>query len=171
MASPLPCKKAGTNVIGKTGGDIGYGGLNAVGSVVQTWSNNRAGLNTDGDPYNTQSAPTNLGLANVVLGSETVSYDASTHMLTMTGALDVDGTVYLISDSAAIDLNGRFGPTMFVGFTGGTAGSYADQRITSFSLIGTTVPESRPLALLCIGIAAVVLVRRKQRLIQQTVRF
>ena len=89
-------QKGGTNVIGKTGGDIGYGRLNAVGSVVQTWSNNRAGLNTDGDPYNTQSAPTNLGLANVVLGSETVSYDASTHMLTMTGALDVDGTVYLV---------------------------------------------------------------------------
>ena len=47
----LVLQNGGPNVIGGAGGNIGYSGLNGVGSVVQSYFNNTAGLNTDGDAY------------------------------------------------------------------------------------------------------------------------
>ena len=57
----LALQSAGTNALGYTGGNIGYGGINGVvGSIIQTWSNNTVGLNVDGNPYDTKSAPLSL---------------------------------------------------------------------------------------------------------------
>ena len=139
----LVLQNQGTNnVVGSGGGDIGYTGLNGVGSIIQTWDNNKTGLNTDGNASNTKSAPTNLGAANLVMGTETVTYNALTHVLAMNGTLNVDGTLYSVSDNANIDLISQFGPSMYIGFTGGTGLSEADQRITSFNVAPVPIPAA-----------------------------
>lgn len=139
-------QNAGNAVVGGNGGNIGYTGLRAVGSVIQTWGNNTAGINTDGNAYDTKAAPANLGSASLVTGSETVNYNVQSHVLSMSGTLIVDGVRYAISDSASINLATTFGSTFYAGFTGGTGGSYADERITSFSI--SPVPEPGTWALM-----------------------
>lgn len=136
----------GPNAIGdgSAGSYIGYYGLNGVGSVVQTWYNDTTGLNIDGNPSSSKKAPTLLGAAHRVTGSETVNYDAASHQLSMTGTLNVDGQLFPVSDSASIDLAAKFGPSMYLGFTGATGAAFADQRITRFSV--AVVPEPKPAA-------------------------
>lgn len=143
----------GTAALGAAGRDVGFTGLNAVGSVVQTWFNNAAGLNLIGEAFPTNGAPTYLGLAQLVTGSQTVRYDAAQQHLQMTGFLDVDGTVYNIADSAQIDLAAKFGAQMYAGFTGATGGASADQRITGFTVL-SAVPEPESYALWALGLVA-----------------
>lgn len=152
----------GTAAIGAAGGNVGYNGLSAVGSVVQTWYNNHVGLNIDGNAYNTKAAPTDLGHANLITGTEDVSYNATTNMLGMTGNFNIDGTHYLVNDSAMINLALKFGPSMNLGFTGATGGSYADERITSFSV--TAVPEPTSYAMLLAGLGLLGFMARRKRM-------
>lgn len=126
----------------EAGSNLAYVGLDGVGSVVQTWYNDRLGLNIDGNPLSSNPAPVPLGAAQLVTGSETVSYDAAAHRLSMSGTLNVDGKILPISDSVTIDLAAKFGPNMYLGFTGATGAAFAEQRISRFAL--TVVPEPRP---------------------------
>ena len=154
----------GTNVLGYAGGNVGYTHLNAVGSIIQTYYNNTAGLNIDGNAYNTKSANLNLGGASLVTGTEVVTYDAMTHMLHMTGTLNVDGSLHNISDSKVINLEAKFGDTVFMGFTGATGDNYADERITSFSVQSTpAVPEPETYAMLLTGLASMGFVARRRK--------
>jgi Bacterial lectin len=141
----------GLSALGAAGRDVGFTGLNAVGSVVQTWHNNAVGLNISGQAFPTQGAPTSLGWAQQVWGSQTVSYDAAQQRLQMSGFLDVDGVVYAVSDSAYIDLAGKFGAVIYAGFTGATGGASADQRITQFTVL-SAVPEPEAYALWALGL-------------------
>lgn len=151
----------GTSAVGLGGGNVGYNGLNGVGSIVQSWGNNTAGLNTDGNAYNTKAAPANLGYAKLVTGSEMVSYNASTNTLSMQGIMNVDGNNYFISDTAHVNLAAKFGSTMDVGFTGGSGASGADERITSFNI--AAVPEPSEYALMAAGLGLMgFMVRRKK---------
>ena len=125
---------SGNTALGSAGSGIGFSGLNGVGSVIQTYTNAHVGLSTDGNPGNTPYAPADIGSAQLLTGSETISYNANTDTLSMTGVLDKDNTIYNISGNASVNLNQKFGPTMYVGFTGGTGIDESDQRITSFSI-------------------------------------
>lgn len=165
----------GTSLVGGGGGDVGYGGLGAVGSIIQTWGNNRVGLNTSGELFVliengddfelipvTSPAPVDLGSASLVTGSQIITYNASTHLLSMSGTLTVGGTDYQVSDSVAINLGSHFGNSpLYIGFTGGTGLSYADQRITTFSV--TAVPEPAEWALMLAGLGLVGAVARARR--------
>ncbi|WP_432382212.1 lectin-like domain-containing protein [Duganella sp. P38] len=165
----LAFQNVGTNVTGVGGGDVGYwniggSGSSAVGSVIRSWNNNQYGLSTNGVVQGLDATPFNLGASNNVTGSQTVSYNALTHALTMTGTLtDVStGITYNISDSATVDLGAKFGSTMYVGFTGGIGGTDADQRITAFSLT-TAVPEPESYAMLLAGIGLIGFAARRRK--------
>jgi hypothetical protein len=124
----------GRQALGANGGGIGLMGLHGVASVVQTWVNNHVGFSLDGDPFDAPAAPADLGAATLVKGEETVTYDAATHTLTLSGRLDVDGTVHDIADSREADLVALLGADeAIIGFTGGTGGALSDQRIRSWS--------------------------------------
>lgn len=160
---------AGTDVVGTGGGGIGIEGLDVVASVIQTWDNNRLGLVTSGDPTAAQSAGIDLGASKLVTGMQTITYDAGTHTLSVTGSLMVDtdlsdedlGTPVTFNESIGIDLEARFGAQMYAGFTGGTGLSYADQRITSWT--GTApIPEPETYALFLAGLGLLGMVRRRR---------
>nr|WP_315211795.1 PEP-CTERM sorting domain-containing protein [uncultured Duganella sp.] len=164
----LVFQNQGNNVVGNGGGDIGYWNINgsgasAVGSIVQSWNNNTAGLSTNGVVQGVKGAGFNLGAANYVTGTETVSYNAATHELTMSGTLIDHSTnlSYAISDAASVDLAARYGGAMYIGFTGATGGSYADQRITGFSV--SAVPEPATYAMLMGGLGLVGWASRRKR--------
>ncbi|MTV37153.1 PEP-CTERM sorting domain-containing protein [Duganella radicis] len=165
----LAFQNIGNNVTGTGGGDVGYWNLGdqgaaAVGSVILTWHTNDYGLSTNGVVQGLKDAPFNLGAANYVTGSETVSYNALTHELTMTGTfLDRStNTSYAVSDARIVNLSEKFGGTMYVGFTGGTGGTDADQRITAFSLT-SAVPEPESYAMLLAGLGLVGCASRRRK--------
>jgi hypothetical protein len=102
----LAFQNIGNNVTGVGGGDVGYWnlggqGASAVGSVILSWDKNDYGLSTNGVVQGIKDAPFNLGASNNVSGSQTVSYNAVTHELTMTGTFldNSTGLSYSISDS------------------------------------------------------------------------
>ena len=68
---------------------------------------------------------------------------------------------YAVSDAASVDLHAKYGGAMYVGFTGGTGGSYADQRITGFSVLA--VPEPATYAMLLGGLGLVGFASRRKR--------
>ncbi|MRW91388.1 PEPxxWA-CTERM sorting domain-containing protein [Duganella sp. FT80W] len=165
----LAFQNVGTNVTGVGGGDVGYwniggSGSSAVGSVIRTWTNNDYGLSTNGVVQGLKDTPFDLGAANKVTGTETVSYNATTHELTLSGVfIDANtGQSYNISDSKTVDLSAKFGSTMYVGFTGGTAGADANQSITSFSLT-SAVPEPATYAMLLAGLGMVGAISRRRK--------
>lgn len=147
----------GNNVVGAAGGNIGYYGLGAIGSVVQTWGNNTVGLNLDGIPYDTAQNPfETMGNNSVVTGTETVTYDAANHTLGLTA--DIDG--FSFSQLASVDLTQLFGSSVYLGFTGGTGGATAVQTITSFT---TPVPEAGTLSMMAAGLALVGVMSRRRK--------
>jgi hypothetical protein len=165
----LAFQNVGNNVTGVGGGDVGYwniggSGSSAVGSVIRSWTNNDYGLSTDGKVQGLTPAGWSLGASNNVTGSQTVSYNAATHELTMVGQFVnvTTGDIYNVSDSATVDLSTKFGSTMYVGFTGGTAGTDADQRITSFS-VTSAVPEADTYAMMLGGLGLVGFMARRRK--------
>ena len=176
----LAFQSTSNTALGGGGASLGVGGIpNAAGSAIQTWSNNRVGFFGAGQdpaiiypstPGSTladyiKPAPTGLDLGNTSLltGTETVSYNATTDTLTMTGTISDGTNVYNVSDTLSINLDLLYGANMYVGFTGGSGLGGSVQEITSWS--GTnlaTVPEPSTLLFLLgpslIGLAAI---RRK----------
>ena len=167
----LVFQNVGNNVTGKAGGDVGYYDLNrtgasAVGSVIRTWDNNEYGLSTDGKVQGLNKAAWNFGALNDVTGSQTVSYNATTHVLSMTGSFsDTAGHILNVSDSDIVDLGAKFGSTMYLGFTGATGGTDADQRITSFavSTVTAAVPEAETYAMMLAGLGMVGFIARRRK--------
>lgn len=156
-------QNTGTNAMGNTDGgfSLGYDGLNkgsntAVGSIIKTHINNRVGLDTTDYSNNAKHAPNgaNLGTAKLVTGNETITYNATTNVLNMTGTLIVDGTSYAVDDTKTINLAAKFSNsnTMYAGFTGATGAASSEQKITSFSISAVPEPESYAMLLLGLGL-------------------
>jgi hypothetical protein len=134
----LVFQNTSNTALGDGGGYIGADISNSVGSGVQTWFNNHLGF-FQNSAYNAKAAPFDLGNTGSLAGTETVSYDAAGGLLSMTGT--INGIP--VSDSLAVNLNALYGPTMYVGFTGGTGLSESDQRITAWNGINAVpVPPS-----------------------------
>lgn len=155
--------------VGSGGGTIGLAGLDVVAFVVQTWDNNRVGLVASDDPFAAPLAGVDLGGSMIVTGTATVSYDADAKILSVSGSLVADpdlddedpGAALSFSQSLEVDLADRFGASMYAGFTGGTGLSYADQRITAWT-IGAPVPEPETYALFLAGLGLLGLARRRR---------
>ena len=167
---PLPAPQAdgitfafqnsSTSALGTGGGSLGVGGIpSAAGSAIQTWSNNTVGFFGPGqDPaaLTIKAAPFDLGDTSPLAGSETISYNAVTTMLTMTG--QINGSP--VSDSLAINLASVYGATVYAGFTGGSGVGGSDQEITYWSGI-TAVPVPPSMLLLAPGLLGLVGMRRR----------
>jgi hypothetical protein len=164
----LVFQNIGSNVTGNAGGDVGYWNLGghsgsaAVGSVIRSWDNNEYGISTDGVVQGLNKASWNFGALNDVTGTQTITYNATTHVLSMTGSFsDGLGHTLNVSDSDTVDLSAKFGSTMYVGFTGATGGADADQRITGFSV--SAVPEPETYAMLMAGLGLVGFAARRRK--------
>lgn len=152
---------SGTNALGGGGGGIGLEGLDAVAFVIQTWDNNRLGFTeSTGFPFPAPAAPVDLGAASLVTGYLLVGYEPSINSLSFLGGVVVDGTEHPILEVLNIDLASRFGSTVTIGFTGGTGLSYADQRVTNFTIIAVPEPETYALLLAGLGLVGWQLRRR-----------
>lgn len=168
----LAFQNVGSDKLGVGGGDVGYwniggSGSSAVGSVIRSWTHNEYGLSVDGKVQGLDSAPFSLGAANNVTGTQTVTYNAATKELKMTGTLTnladvLHPITYNIQDVATVDLSQKFGNTMYVGFTGGIGGTDADQRITSFNLT-SAVPEPETYAMMLAGLGLVGFAARRRK--------
>ncbi|NGZ85954.1 PEP-CTERM sorting domain-containing protein [Duganella sp. SAP-35] len=164
----LVFQNIGSNVTGNAGGDVGYWNLGghsgsaAVGSVIRSWDNNEYGISTDGVVQGLNKASWNFGALNDVTGTQTITYNATTHVLSMTGSFsDALGHTLNVSDSDTVDLSAKFGSTMYVGFTGATGGADADQRITGFSVSAVPEPETYAMLMAGLGLVGFAVRRRK----------
>ena len=151
---------SGTGTLGGTGGGIGYSGIDGVAAVVHTWDNNRLGLVTTDSPFDAPLAGIDLGSATLITGTQTMTYDPTTTTLAWTAELDVDGVVVTASETLTVDLSARFGESFYAGFTSGTGLSYADHRITSWSLAPIPEPETYALFAAGLGLLAAAMRRR-----------
>ena len=141
---------AGKAAVGGLGGDIGAAGIqNAVGIGFQSWTNNHATIfTTASGPYGgTQSTGNfNLGDQNDSV-SVSFAYSAAKGILSYTATNS--STAQSISDSYAADLAG-LGPSVYIGFTGGSGGSYAHQDVTNFNF---AAPELSTWVMMALGFA------------------
>ena len=172
----LVFQNQGTGVVGQDGGNLGANIPDSVtpgGAVVaflQTYQNSYGvGQNTDSS-YSVygNSNPTGVALwtASVISGTETVTYDPTTYLLTQQIQLSyaINGVTSSISlnASATENLGALFGPSVTVGITGATGSGFANQAVTSWSVSSIPEPMSALLASAGLGVAGLLASRRSK---------
>ncbi len=129
-------QNTGLNAIGWAGGSIGVEGLsNYVNLTIRTFFNNQIGFGNNA--LSSKAAPNALGNCSSIVGTFTVAYQAEHSVLALYGTYTACGSTYTVTDSLSVNLQAKFGNTMFMGFTGATGGAVATQTITSWSLVST----------------------------------
>jgi len=92
--------------------------------------------------------PVDLAEAERIAGTYTVSYNAASGLLALSGTLNVDGATYFIDDQLTIDREASF--EAYLSATGGGAAT-AERRLTAWSVSG--MPEGGPALKLLAGLA------------------
>jgi hypothetical protein len=142
----------GAHALGSGGGNIGADGIqNGLGIGFQSWTNNHATIFQTSDPCGVYCGTQPLG--NFLLGGNarndvSVTFSYSGGVLSYS-AFNSD-TSQSITDSLAFNL-ATFGPSVYLGFTGGSGLSYAFQDVSNFSV--SAVPEPSTWAMLLLGFA------------------
>lgn len=169
----LVFQNIGTGALGSSGGSLGVdlpdnatpGG--SVAAELQTfWQTYGIVRNTDanGGPFSNSLALAlasgdSLSQADLIVGTETVSYDPATHTLSQAIGLNytLSGitTPIQVTTSTNVDLAGLFGATVTVGLSAATGGGTTDQTITAWTVSSVPEPASwRFLAAGLLGIGA-----------------
>ena len=143
---------SGLSALGSAGGGIGYGGIApSVAVEFDIWQNggdpnaNHVGITLNGDPgtyaavatppFNLYGGPLNAW----------IDYDAISHTLQVyVDPSTIKPATPLLS--TVLDIPSTVGPTAYIGFTGATGGSNADQDILNWQVIGSSTPPITPTA-------------------------
>ena len=182
---------ASTTGLGSSGGGLGYGGVNnSVAVEFDTFNNgsadanssNHVAIDTNGVlsdsaaafPYGVSNCDTSTGvngcMSNGDLWNVTIGYNGSALSVSVQ---DGNNTADNLISAYPINITSYLGGnTAYVGFTGGTGGSYENQDITTWSFSNTTqlaptitpsVPEPSTLALMGAGLLCLIGVRQGRR--------
>ena len=166
---------AGTSALGGGGGGIGADGIdNSVGLGFQSWDNNHAtvfagtdtcDIHNDGNIFSStycgSGALENFGLGTNPANHIHVVFDYTNGVLGFS-AFNSD-TGQNIFQSRALDIS-ALGPSVYLGFTGGTGLAYADQDISNFELNVAGVPEPATWAMMLTGFGGLgAMLRRRRR--------
>ncbi len=171
----------GTAAIGDGGNDLGYANNNngtpanvspSVAYAMEIYNNadeggfglngSINGLGNTTQPY-VSISPINPDLTDPI--NFTIMYSGATHTLSVSlvQALNNNATY---ATSETIDIPTILGTSLgqglgYIGFTGGTGGATTTQDISNFSFTNV-VPEPAPLALLAVGAACLLLLKRRK---------
>jgi hypothetical protein len=125
----------GNNAQGTSGYGLGFDDLNATGSVIKTFFDSKLGLVTNGIA---NSAPAftaaNLGANTTVTGIQSLSYNALSNILSLSSSINTATGTYAFAQTASVNLQAKYGSSVYLGFTGGTGDSSSDQRISAVPL-------------------------------------
>ena len=169
----------GTAALGDGGNDLGYANNNngtpasvspSVAYAMEIYNNaDEGGFGLNGSInglYNTTQPYTSISPINPDLTDPinfTISYSgSSTHTLSVTlSQPENNNASYTTSET--VDIPTVLGTSLgYIGFTGGTGGATTTQDITNFSFVNSPVPEPAPLALMGVGAACSLLLKRRK---------
>ncbi len=144
----------GATALGGGGGGVGASGLsNNIGISFRSWDNNHSIIFTNGNVFDTSVH----AFGNFNLGDQddvvfvTLSYAGNVLSYSATNM----STGVTINDSLAFNLAG-LGPSVYLGFTGGTGAGYAFQDVHDWELnVVNGVPEPATWALMIMGFGLV----------------
>lgn len=97
------------------------------------------------------AGPTDLAAAERIAGSYTVSYNAASGLLALSGTLNVDGATYFVDDQLTIDRDTHFDANLSAASHGTDGCAGAERRLTAWSAGG--MPEGGPALKLLAGLA------------------
>jgi hypothetical protein len=103
--------------------------------------------------HEARSAPANLDAAECITGTYTISYNAASGLLALSGTLKVDGATYFVDDQLTIDRQGSFEPSLGGTPAGCRSATDAERRLTAWSV--GELPADGPALKLLAGLALV----------------
>lgn len=145
------------NALGGGGGALGYlggtlGDTKSAALAFDLWNDNnqagvtRSGISASGTPFFYYTDTTPVALRLTVPVNITISFNDGVFTETLTQGVNT------ITKSFNINVLDRVGPAGFVGFSGGTGGANAEQKITNFSYTVGNAPGVAPRATALTGV-------------------
>ena len=134
IAFVLQNSPGGTNALGSTGGNVGYGGIaNSGAFVLDLFPQSEWAVGKNGNIGSWTSTPSNVSLTSGHAINVTLAYNPANQTLTETLTDTVTGQQYN-NVSTGINFASLTGSnTAYLGFTGGDGGYSSTQQISDFS--------------------------------------